>query len=766
MQPATLPKSKLACWLIAPGRDVDPVIAAHLSSGLYTSIPIFLGGVINSIVIAAIAAARHPTELFTIWLVTELVLGAVRLTLLIKGKRAQRRGEAPPIALPVALSCAWAASVGYGTFISLASQDWLLATIVCLSAAAMVSGICLRNFGTPRLAIVMMMLSLVPCALAALASEQDLLIVVSIQLPIYMGAIGSAAFQLNRMMVDRMVAQNALEKSEALKRSILESSPDYTLVLDKSCRILFCNSPRDRRGAPDGIVGRNWLSLLPPECRGDGKLALDRAAAGETARMTVAHIDAGNRRWFDIALSRIADDSTSFLVVARDITDQKTSEQRAVWMANHDPLTGLPNRVVLQNELDRLSKSAQADCSFALLVLDVDNFKLINDTLGHDAGDALLCTFADRLRTAVRADELIARLAGDEFAVVLKSRTEEEVRLASDKIFTELHRPFVHDGRLIEFNASIGACFAPRDGSRRSELMKAADMALYAAKSGGRGQLKIFRNSMRNEFQSRNSMISLARDALASGDVMPHYQPKVGLRSGKIVGFEALLRWRDPAGHLRLPQKLHAAFDDPALSRAISDRIIDQCLSDIRHWLEHGTDFGHVAINVAAAEFRSGKFAEDLLEKLAANRIPASAVQLEVTETVFLGRGAHHVERALRHMRNAGVRIALDDFGTGYASLAHLMQFPVDALKIDKSFVRAIGRNSEAEAITRAIINLGHSLDIEIIAEGVESAEQEIYLIGLECHTGQGYLYSKAVPSEEVEQMLAGPIDSSRRVTA
>ena len=751
---AALPKSRLARWLIAPGRDVDPVLAAQLASGLYTSIPIFLGGVINSIVVAAIGAARHPDRLFLLWLATEVVLGLTRLAVLMAGRRAQRRGAASPVTLPVVLSCAWAASVGYGAYISLASEDWILATIACLSAAAMVSGICLRNFGTPRLATVMMMLSLVPCAVAALLSRESVLAVATVQLPIYMAAIGSAAFRLNRMMVDRMVAQDALEKSQALNRCILESSPDYTLLLDEHRRIVFCNRPQAGHVEPSTIVGKAWLDILPEESRDEGERALGRAAAGDTPRLTIAHVDETGRRWFDLAVSAVADGSKRALIVARDITHQKTSEERAVWMANHDPLTELPNRVVLQDRLERLSGIAPDARGFALLVLDIDNFKVINDTLGHDAGDALLCAFAARLRKAVRPDDLIARLGGDEFAIVLRARTEAEVEVAAEKIYAELHQPFTHDGRLIECNASIGACFSPRDGRERSELMKAADIALYSAKSGGRGQLKIFRSAMRNDFQSRNSMLSLARIALASNDVLPYYQPKVGLRTGKIVGFEALLRWRDPGGRLRLPEKLSAAFDDPVLSRTISDRIIDQSLLDIRGWLDRGIDFGHVAINVAAAEFRSGDFDETLLEKLTASGIPSNALQIEVTETVFLGRGADHVERALRRLREAGLRIALDDFGTGYASLAHLMQFPVDALKIDQSFIRAIGRNGEAEAITRAIINLGDSLDIEIIAEGIEHPEQEMYLFGLGCQTGQGYLYSRAVPPETVPQML------------
>ena len=760
MQPDSHFASRATRWITSPTVEVSPAIAAQLISGLYTSVPIFLGGVINTSVVAAVAVIRHPTALFFLWLAIEITLGIIRLAVLLVGRRARRRGASGPIALTAFLSCLWAASVGFGAFISIVSGDWVLAIISCLSAAGMVSGICLRNFGTPRLVLVMMILSLLPCALAAMLAKEPMLLLISVQLPILMAVIGSAGFRMNALMVGRMVAQDALASSEAFNRSILESSPDYTLLLDKNRRIIFCNRPQAGRDGADEILGTDWLTMLPQDQQPEGRRALDRAIAGETARLSVAHFDPDGGRWFDLAISRISDGSGRVLLVARDITDQKHSEERALWMANHDPLTGLPNRVLLQNHLEVLMGSAQSVGS-ALLVLDIDNFKLINDTLGHDAGDALLCTFAERLTKAVRPDDLVARLGGDEFAIVLRASTEVEVGNAAEKIFAQINQPFAHGGQLVECNASIGACIYPRDGTERCELLKAADIALYSAKTAGRGQLKMFRNAMRNEFQNRSSMIFLARNALESDDVLPYYQPKIAFRTGQIIGFEALLRWRGPNGEICLPERLSAAFDEPILSAAIGDRMLERVLSDVRRWLDEAVPFGHVALNVAAAAFRSGRLADELLERLDKADIPPSCLQVEVTETVFLGRGADHVKRALRSLNSEGVRIALDDFGTGHAALAHLMQFPVDALKIDKSFIRGLGRNSEADAITKAIINLGQTLNIEIIAEGVETVEQETHLVGLGCQTGQGYLYSKAVPPATVRTMFPRAIAQS-----
>jgi diguanylate cyclase (GGDEF)-like protein/PAS domain S-box-containing protein len=756
LQSNGFPGSTLARRLIGSRHDLSPAITSELTAGLFTSIPIFLGGVLNSIAVAALAATRHPTALFFLWLCIELVLGAVRLAVVAAGRRSRALGRGQPVRIAMVLSCAWAASVGFGAYISLATADWVVATIACVSAAGMVSGICLRNFGTPRLVAAMMVLSLGPCALAAFLSSETILLIIAVQLPVLMIAIGSAGFRLNAMMVARMTAQEALERSEALNRSILESSPDFTLLLDETGQIALCNGPPADEAVSEAIFGKLWLDILPDESRAEGERALERAGAGEIARLTVRYTNSQGSRWFDLAVSRIGDGSGRILIVARDISHQKQSEERALWMATHDPLTGLPNRVVLQENLDRLSTGSQAGC--ALLVLDVDDFKLINDTLGHDAGDGLLCAFAERLGRAIRPGDLVARLGGDEFAVVLRATSEQEVEAAGDKIFAQLRKPFAHAGKLIECNASIGASLHPRDGAGRSELMKAADIALYSAKAAGRGRLKVFRSSMREAFESRTSMVFMARRALAAGGVLPHYQPKVCLRTGRILGFEALLRWRDSDGRLCLPERVKAAFDDPALSEAINDRMIDRCLADMSAWIGQGVDFGHVAINCSAAAFHSRRLADELLEKLDRLRIPLDRVQLEVTETVFLGRGSDHVKDALSRLHDSGVRIALDDFGTGHAALLHLMQFPVDALKIDRSFIAGLGRNGEAEAITKAIVGLGTSLGIEVIAEGVETPEQQATLIGLGCRTGQGYLYSKAVPPEMVPPMLAEAI--------
>lgn len=740
-------------WLLGAKVPTSATIRAQLEAGLFTSLPVFMGGALNTIAVAAIGASRQPTAPFQAWLIFEIALAAVRSSVVIAGRRALRDGRSPPAGPTSLLSCAWAASVGYGAALGIASGDWILATIVCLSAAAMVCGICLRNFGTPRLAATMVILALLPAAIAGLLSPEPIVRIIAIQLPIFLVTIVSAASYLHGLMVSRMLALSDLEQSELFVRTILESSPDYTLILDAERKVTFCNH---RNGGMEGMLGKPWLSLLPPEYRDEGVRALEAATEGHSASLMSSYTDdKGETRWFDSVVTRISDETDRLIVVSREITHQKRSEERALWMARHDVLTELPNRAVLHNQLDVALSSGAPGVTHGLLIADLDNFKTINDTLGHDAGDALLCEFAVRLRAAVGPDQLVARTGGDEFALFIPARSPEEVRAVAERIYEQLRQPVVHDGRLLHCGASIGASLLPIHGSTRSEIMKAADIALYAAKAAGRGKLRIFEESMKADLETREAMVGEARRALAGDQVVPHYQPKVCMRTSRIVGFEALLRWTDGKGCLRGPDDLNAAFDDPTLAAALSSRMLDRTLEDISRWIEAGLDIGHVAVNAASAEFRDSHFAEDFLARLAARNIAPSYLQLEVTETVFLGRGAGNVEAALCTLSRNGVKIALDDFGTGYASLAHLRQFPIDLLKIDRSFVHELGHRSDADAICAAVINLGHCLDMEIVAEGIETPAQEAQLARLGCDTAQGFYYSPAIPACEVPAALA-----------
>jgi diguanylate cyclase (GGDEF)-like protein/PAS domain S-box-containing protein len=567
---------------------------------------------------------------------------------------------------------------------------------------------------------------------------------------------------------DRVAAQEQLVSQQSFVRKLIGATPDSIVLLDQNGVVLFANDNAMAGLASGGsteVAGRRWTDLVPGRFRRDARAAFLKSRATGLATQFTGRLGDDDEKWWDVIVTPVTegDHQVRLLVTSRDITHQKRVENQARWSASHDSLTQLPNRSVLQQRLASLTVPG-ARRPFALLLMDVDEFKRINDSLGHDAGDALLCTFAKRLRRVVRPEDLVARLGGDEFAIVVMGLdSEQDLAAFADKLFEALREPCLHEGKLLECRASIGASLFPIHGSDPGELLKASDLALYGAKGAGRGTIKLFENGMRAERQRRNSMISLAKRALGENLIVPHYQPKVELTSGKVAGFEALLRWRHPRNGLQMPDSIKAAFEDPNLAAEISDRMIDGVLADVRKWLSADVDFGHVAINSAAAEFRRGHFAERLLERMDKADIPRRCIQLEVTETVFLGRGAEYVERALQTLSAAGVAIALDDFGTGFASLSHLKQFPVHIIKIDRSFVRDLQLDGGDGAIVDAVVSLGKSLRIDVVAEGIETQAQHDTLLALGCRYGQGFLYGKAEPAGLVEAMLKGGAPAATR---
>jgi diguanylate cyclase (GGDEF)-like protein/PAS domain S-box-containing protein len=564
-------------------------------------------------------------------------------------------------------------------------------------------------------------------------------------------------------ITDRKRAEYALEESEAVNRSIVEASADCIKLLDLEGRLLFMNGPGASAMQVDDIAalyGKHWASFWPAGSQHAVTNALATATSGGVARFSAACPTLkGDAKWWDVVVSPVLGESgraTKVVAISRDITMHKQAEQRLVWGAMHDALTGLPNRAYFNRKLIENVEAAQMEGRrLGLMLLDLDEFKQINDSLGHDAGDSLLKTVADRLSGASRGTAWLARLGGDEFAVLLDDAPDQTaLHTAAQSILTALGSPFVHDGRILDCHATIGGALFPDHGSEPEELLKNADVALYAAKAACRGTFVMFQAAHRAEMQERLSMISLARSAVRDDRIVPYYQPKVSLQDGALHGFEALLRWQHPRVGIQLPGTITAAFEDLDVAAAISDKIIDGVIFDMRAWLDQGLSFGHIAVNAAAAEFRRDNFGEGVLERLHRAGVPTRLFQLEVTETVFLGRGAEHVDRALKLLSAAGVSIALDDFGTGYASLRHLKQFPVDVIKIDQSFVRNMEDAQNDAAIIEAVLNLGRSLGIEVIAEGVETERQRARLMEMGCRYGQGFLFSEAISAGEVPGLL------------
>ncbi|MFZ2997788.1 EAL domain-containing protein [Sphingobium sp.] len=498
------------------------------------------------------------------------------------------------------------------------------------------------------------------------------------------------------------------------------------------------------------------LSLVHPDDRSRLATMLNAVATGAVpphfeATMRIYRADTGALRsirstgWTTCAESgRIL----RVIVTFQDVTEQRDAEDRIRWAATHDPMTRLPNRALWQATLDDMTAHAdKTGEGFGLLLLDIDDLKRINDSLGHDAGDALLAAFAQRLAALAPLDAAIGRLGGDEFGVIAPSLTDSAALEAwSARLIASVRAPYMHKGRTLHCGVSIGAAIYGDHGDQAEDLFKAADLALYASKSGGRCRLTLFHSALRADAQQRSSMIRMARQVVTENLVTPYYQPKVDLLSGRVLGYEALLRWHHPRLGVQLPGSIHAAFDHGEIAVALTRQMVDAVLADVHSWLQSGVDPGRVAINTSAADFANGDFAERLLEDLDRFDVPPAHIEIEVTESVFLGSGAEQVGRALRHFAQSGIRIALDDFGTGFASLSHLKQYPVDILKIDRSFVSNIEHDAGDAAIVDAIVKLGASFGMDVVAEGVETQAQADLLIGHGCGIAQGYYFGRPQP--------------------
>ena len=562
---------------------------------------------------------------------------------------------------------------------------------------------------------------------------------------------------------DRKAAQAALAESEEQLRLAVQAARlgvwDFDTVTGErrwSEELLeMLGLPRDAKPSMAAA-----LAIVHPEDRNKFRSIVTAATggflpAGFEIALRIRRANDGAARWLKSTGWKSVTGSghlSRLIITFQDVTEERDAEERIRWAATHDPLTLLPNRLALQDELDgAIALAAQSREKIGLLLFDVDNLKRINDTMGHDAGDALLRVFARRLTDVAPEGATIGRLGGDEFAIVMPVvGGPEDVERCAVSLIESLRAPFAFNGRTLDCGASIGASIFPDHGSNPTELLKSADLALYAAKSAGRGRIKLFRSEMRSELQRQFSMINLAKDALTNARVDAHYQPKINLRTNRLVGFEALLRWHDPMGGTHMPAEIRAAFDDPDLSIEITDRMLARVTGNVRRWLDQGFDPISVAVNTSANDFRYDDFAERVLESLARSGLPNRLIEIEVTETVFLGRGAHYVDRALRMLSAAGIRIALDDFGTGYASLSHLKQYPVDILKIDRSFISNLENSPGDAAIADAVIDLGRNLGLTIVAEGVETRAQADHLRERGCAVGQGFLFGHPATADRI----------------
>ncbi len=461
--------------------------------------------------------------------------------------------------------------------------------------------------------------------------------------------------------------------------------------------------------------------------------------------------------WLSISRIENSDGETcNYVGVFSDISSLKESERRLYHMAHHDPLTGLPNRLLMTARLEHAIEQAKRNpARLAIMFIDLDKFKNINDAYGHALGDQLLINVASRLKMRLREQDTISRLGGDEFVVILEQITDTKcVKALASSIIQSLSEPFKLAGNEVYTTPSIGVAVFPQDGTDSDSLIKNADIAMYRAKEQGRRQFCLYTSTLSSSLEHRLSYESLLRHALERNEFELYYQPQVSASDHRIVGTEALLRWHHPQLGLQLPGTFVSVLEETGLMKNVGAWVLSSACRQLLEWQKKGLPNIRLAVNLSAKQISPEYIEKNLLGLLSQCSLGPENLELEITEHNIMEGGEQAVV-LLGNLRDMGVSLAIDDFGTGYSSLARLKQLPVQCLKIDRSLVRDIPQDPNGQAICRAVVALGHSLGIRIIAEGVELEEQAEFLRQIDCDELQGYLYGRPMLAEEFEQLLA-----------
>ena len=496
----------------------------------------------------------------------------------------------------------------------------------------------------------------------------------------------------------------------------------------------------------------HWLAKSSSTDASDFKQLLNAILRLKSQGVRSAHVqDLVDGRAVSANFAPMDDDG--WLVTLEDITEQRLVEAKIAYMARHDALTGLANRVLFHERLGDAVAQSHRNQQSAILYLDLDHFKAVNDTLGHPMGDALLREVTKRLKDQVRDTDTVARLGGDEFAIVQTAINQPYDSTALAKRLIEIiSAPYDLDGNRVNIGTSIGIALIPQDGDDPDQLMKAADLALYRSKGDGRGRYCYFEPAMDAQMKARRTLELEVRKALADGEFEMFYQPLINIESRSVCGFEALLRWRHPELGLRSPKDFIWLAEETGLINPIGTWVLRQACADAASWPDHVK----VAINLSAVQFTNLRLVEDVAATLAASGLAPHRLELEITETAML-HDTDAVVATLHQLRGMGIRIALDDFGTGFSSLSYLRRFPFSKVKIDQSFVASLGVAADCDTIVAALVDLCNRLGMATTSEGVETEAQMRLLAEFGCTEAQGYLFSRAVPIEQVAELYATP---------
>lgn len=571
--------------------------------------------------------------------------------------------------------------------------------------------------------------------------------------------------------------QTRLEKSEALHRYIVNSSPDIVFMLDKTGHICFINNkvesllgyrPNELCGEhfrtilDDRDVARGTYALQGPDISADNPRTLEvrlktRGSSKATRHFEITAFPVDTQSWPQT--STILGGSTSqparYYGIARDVTERKEAEAFINFQAYHDLLTRLPNRALFKDRLElAITQARRSKQKLAVMFLDLDRFKVVNDTLGHAMGDRLLQAVTHRLEKCLRRGDTLSRFGGDEFTLLLPSiHSPEDARGIAKKLIQVLKDPFQLGNHEVFVGVSIGISVFPDAGDAMDQSIQNADIAMYHVKARGKDGYRFFTDSMSIDTAHRLSLERDLRLALERDELRVHYQPQVCSRSNQVVGLEALVRWQHPERGLLYPADFLPLAEETRLISKLSERVLDQACRDVGRWISNGHPNLRLAVNLSPSQVEHPRFVETLLERVRAHRFPVHNLEIEITENVIMS-DLEQISRKLKELADTGIRIAIDDFGTGYSSLNYLHRLPIHTLKVDQSFVKAIRSGEDGACIVNAIVAMAHGLKLEIVAESVETDDQLSYLKSLGCHQVQGFFYGPARPAADIGRLL------------
>lgn len=567
-----------------------------------------------------------------------------------------------------------------------------------------------------------------------------------------------------------------LEKSEALHRYIVNSSPDIVFMLDGDGHFCFVNNKIESLLGyqPHELHGRHFRHILD-----------DRDVARGTYALNAPNISADNPRTLEVRLktrgSRRANrhfEITAFPIdpetwpqaggdrqgkyrearyygTARDVTERKEAEAFINFQAYHDLLTRLPNRALFKDRLElAITHARRGNQKLAVMFLDLDRFKVINDTLGHAMGDRLLQAVTHRLERCLRKGDTLSRFGGDEFTLLLPSiRSHEDARQIAKKLIKALRSPFQLGEHEVFVGVSIGISIFPEAGETMDNLIQNADIAMYHVKAKGKDGYRFYSESMSIDSANRLGLERDLRLALERDELRVFYQPQVCSASNRVIGLEALVRWQHPRRGLLYPRDFLPLAEETRLISQVSERVMDQAFRDVGNWIRSGHHDLRLAVNLSPIQVEHPKFVDTLMNQVHASGFPPQNLEIEITENLIMN-DLEQISQKLRELADFGVRIAIDDFGTGYSSLNYIHRLPIHTLKVDQSFVKAIRSGEDGACIVNAIIAMAHGLKLDIVAEGVETNEQLAYLKQLGCHQIQGFIHGAARPAEVIGKSL------------